>query len=61
MSGDWMMENLFKWVNSVIPIRYLNLFSKNMKSRNIMFILTPYILILDSQLKYDFSILAIVN
>jgi len=24
MNGDWMMENLFKRVNCVIPIRYLN-------------------------------------
>jgi len=24
MNGEWMIENLFKWVNCVIPIRYLN-------------------------------------
>jgi len=26
VNGDWLMENLFKWVNCEILIRYLNYF-----------------------------------
>jgi len=39
------MENLFKWVNCVIPIRYLNYFIKNLQLRNVMFNVTPHILL----------------
>jgi len=56
-----MMENLFKWVNYVIPLRYLNMFLKNLEPENIIFNLTPHILISDSPLKSDLSIFAIVK
>jgi len=56
-----MMENLFKWVNYVILLRYLNMFLKNLDPQNIMLHLTPHILISKSPLKYDLSILAIVK
>jgi len=51
-----MIENLFKRVNCVIPIRY---FKKSATSK--MSYLTPHILMIDSSLTYDMGILAIVK
>jgi len=61
LNGVWMMENLFKRVNYVIPLRYLNMFLNNREPENIIFNLTPHILISDSPLKSDLSIFAIVK
>jgi len=55
-----MMENLFKWVNCVMPTRYLNKFSKNVQPRKIMFNLTHDNIIPESPVRYDLSILSIV-
>ena len=45
----------------MIPLRYLNMFSKNLDPQNIMLHLTPHILISEYPLKYDLSIFAIVK
>jgi len=61
VNEHWVVENLFKWVNCVIPLRYLNKFSKNMQPQNIMFNLTPHILMLESPHKNDFRIMSIIK